>query len=190
MTRRGLAWLALPVTTLLLLLMTPAPGLADGGSAPASAETWWPAPCATGEITSYSVDASGPYPTVSLKGWIKPCAETVTTNGFAVMQHTPDANAVRALLPYESMSEQTSFTTVIDYTAANRDLWAQHGGLRGLCLVSSYQNWLSCLSVELDADGVPHIAPARPDFEGLEAAVVSGSPWGVWYPNPSCGTCA
>lgn len=185
MTRRGLARLALPVTAVLLLLLASAPGLANGEST----VVWQPAPCATGEITDYSVDASGPYPTVSLTGWIEPCAGIMLTNGFAVTQHTPDANAVRALMPYESLDEPTQFTTVISYTASERELWAQHGGLRGLCLVRSSEHWLSCVSVELDADGVPQVAPVPPDYEGLQGPIISGPPWGLSYPNPSCGTC-
>jgi hypothetical protein len=163
-------------------------------AAPAGAEPviWHPVPCATGEITEWVAGMGGDWPTVAIAGWIRPCPGLGghQTNGFAVMHHTRDANFITALEPYGPPTAPTAFAMRIDFTPLLAARYAYNGGLRGLCLVRTYEHRLACVSVEWDADGTPRVSPLPPDDPSLQAPIYESPPgWDVHITEPNCGTC-
>jgi hypothetical protein len=180
MTRRRHGGLGSIVVAALLLLAAPAPAAADYSI------VWWPARCATGEFTQYTVDTSRqPGPALRISGWIQPCAETTVTNGFAIMYHTRAANYILRPVPYETLAAPTEFIWEI---SALPEVHAD--GLRGLCLARSYERWLSCVSVEWGSAGIPHMTPVPPSDPGLQAPVNSGGAISGWRcTHAGCGSC-
>jgi hypothetical protein len=179
MTRRRLGGLASIMVAALLLLAAPAPAAA------AYSISWWPARCATGEFTQYTVDMSRqPGPAVRLSGWIQPCAESGLNNGFAIMYHTKRANYILRIVPYEALAAPTEFSWEISALPEVRT-----DGLRGLCLARSYDDWLSCVSVEWDSDGIPRMTPVPPSYPGLQAVLKVGSVPQTACTHPGCGSC-
>lgn len=178
MTRRRLGGVVSTTLAALLLLAAPAPA-AD------FTIIWRPAPCATGEITQYTVDMSRqPGPVLRLSGWIQPCAEIGLAVDFAIMYHTPRANYILRPVQYAALDAPTRFIWEI---SALPELFAD--GLRGLCLARSYDDWLSCVSLEWDSDGIPHMTPVPPSHPGLQAAIKTDPP-GQWHClQPGCGSC-
>jgi hypothetical protein len=150
----------------------------------AAPPAWSPARCATGAITEFrpELDQFG-QPAVWTSGWVQPCADAGSTNGFTVIRFYGDRGLrSRDIVPYQSRSGPTAFGFQITGIRLN----LQHD-LTAFCVAYDVDGRAACLGVDAGAPG--ELPTVEPISTGDPRVLGPVSRENVYIPDPVCGTC-
>ncbi|PZG01971.1 hypothetical protein [Micromonospora deserti] len=145
---------------------------------------WSPARCATGAITDVRADRdeSGA-PRLWISGWIQPCADAASTNGFTVVRFYGGTGVrSRGPVPYQSMSGPTPFTFQISGIRLNLA-----PDMTALCVAYAVDGRVACLGVDAGGPGELPVAAPIPTDDPRVLGPVSREH--DYTPDPTCGTC-
>jgi hypothetical protein len=145
---------------------------------------WSPARCATGAVTEVRVEQPElGLPAVWMAGWIQPCADAGSTNGFALIRyHGHYGIRTRGIVAYQSPSAPTTFNLRIEGVRLNL-----YPNLTAFCVAYDVDGRAACIGIDAGGPGVRAVAAPIPTDDPRVLVPVRLE---MVYPtHPTCGTC-
>jgi len=162
-------------------------------ASPAAAAPANPPACATGAITAFAgtVSTLGA-PSVSVSGWMQPCATTLLPDTFDIIYFNSAVGVVTPsrILPFQSVSQPTPFTTAASYStyrsSATGAVTTEELPV-AICVARRDLARLDCVRVEfLGADQPPLVYRIPVDDPVVRKIVIYGPDTDV---DHGCGNC-